>query len=40
MNIGIGQIRGALLQLFFGKSTLIYLWHVLPSISKTTLDHG
>ena len=36
MNLGVAQIRGALLQFFNRKSVLSYLCRMLPSISKIT----
>ena len=41
MNIGVAQIRGALLQFFMGgKVPFFYLCRTLPSISKITLDYN
>ena len=34
MNIGIAHVRGALLCFLRGKSALLYLCQMLPSISK------
>ena len=36
MKIGVAQIRGALLLIFIGKNTLLYLCRTLLSISKIT----
>ena len=38
INIGFAQIRCSLLQFFLGKSALLYLCWMLPSISKITPD--
>ena len=36
MNIGVAQIRGALLYFLWGKIALLYLCRMQPSISKKT----
>ena len=36
IKIGVAQVRGALLRFSLGKSTLLYLCRILPSISKIT----